>query len=96
MMRLIIGLSVATSVLAFPAPAIAQLHPGLCADRHYANGGQPNPIHLQEWENSAHQRHNVGCEACHGGNPDTAESFLAHQSIVRGHGPNSPNMRSSP
>src|SRR5574342_1362135 len=61
----------------------------LCADCHYANFGAPAPRHLSEWESSAHARANVGCEACHGGDPRTVEAFLAHQSIVRGTGPDS-------
>jgi hypothetical protein len=73
-----------------PAVAVAQLHPSLCADCHYTNGGRPNPSHLHEWDSSAHERAGVGCDACHGGNPNTVESFLAHQSIVRGRGVDSP------
>jgi hypothetical protein len=76
-------------VLCVPTIASAQLHRSLCADCHYANGGGPAPQHLSEWESSAHARANVGCEACHGGKPDTVEPFLAHQTIVRG-GANSP------
>lgn len=82
--------AVSIFLLSAPAPAVAQLHPSLCADCHYANSGKPNPIHLQEWESSAHQRARVGCDACHGGNPNTVESFLAHQSIVHGYRPESP------
>jgi hypothetical protein len=88
MTRAIVGL--AACLLLVPAGARAQLRPSLCADCHFANGGKPNPQHLYEWDLSAHQRAGVGCEKCHGGNPDTVESFLAHQSIVRGHGPESP------
>lgn len=72
------------------APAWAQLHPSRCADCHVANQGKPNPLHLLEWDNSPHERAGVGCEKCHGGNPDTFESFLAHQSIMRGRGPDTP------
>ena len=87
---LTITAALSVCLLSFPARAVAQLHPSLCADCHYANGGKPNPTHLQEWDASAHERASVGCEACHGGNPNTVESFLAHQSIVGGHGPESP------
>lgn len=89
MTRWITALSV-LCLLSFPARALAQLQPSLCADCHFANSGKPNPTHLHEWDLSAHQRAGVGCEACHGGNPRTVESFLAHQSIVRGRGPDSP------
>jgi len=81
--------------LCLPAPAVAQLRPSLCADCHFANGGKPNPTHLREWDNSPHERADVGCETCHGGNPRTVESFLAHQSIVRGPGPDSPIDRTN-
>jgi len=87
---LTIAAALSACLLSFPTRAAAQLHPSLCADCHYANLGKPNPTHLQEWDSSAHQRASVGCEACHGGDPNTVESFLAHQAIVRGYGPESP------
>lgn len=77
-------------VLWYPASAVAQLHPSLCADCHYANGGRPNPSHLHEWDASAHERAGIGCDGCHGGNPNTVDSFLAHQTIVRGRDVESP------
>jgi Cytochrome c7 and related cytochrome c/Cytochrome c554 and c-prime len=76
-------------------PGESSLHPSLCADCHYASGGKPNSRHWDEWNRSAHARANVGCEACHGGNPRTTEPFLAHQAIVRGFGPDSPVHRSN-
>lgn len=87
---LTITAALSVCLLSFPARAAAQLHPSLCADCHYANRGKPNPTHLQEWDRSAHERAGIGCETCHGGNPNTVESFLAHQSIVRGRGPENP------
>lgn len=87
---LTITAALSVCLLSFPARAVAQMHPSLCADCHYANGGKPNPTHLQEWDTSAHERAGIGCEKCHGGNPNTVESFLAHQSIVRGRGPETP------
>ena len=84
------SLGLAAAVTLWAATASAQLHPSLCADCHLANGEKPNPTHFQEWEHSAHEQANVGCEACHGGNPNTVDSFLAHQSIIRGFGPDSP------
>jgi hypothetical protein len=81
------------ALLACAGPAAAQQ--SLCADCHFANSGKPNPGHLFEWDMSPHARANVGCDACHGGNPKTVESFLAHQAIVRGHGPDSPVNRNN-
>lgn len=99
MTRLLLASCVAA--VSFAASAVAQtpaasgLHPSLCADCHYANGGKPNPSHWDEWYRSPHQRSDVGCESCHGGNPRTTEPFLAHQSIVRGFGTDSPVHRSN-
>ena len=87
---LAITAALSVCLLSVPAPVAAQLHPSLCADCHFANSGKPNPTHLHEWDSSAHERAGVGCEKCHGGNPNTVESFLAHQSIVRGRGPETP------
>jgi hypothetical protein len=83
------------ALLTMAAPAPAQQ--SLCADCHFANAGGPNPRHLHEWDLSAHGRAGVGCEACHGGNPTTVESFRAHQAIVRGRGLDNPvNRRNLP
>jgi formate-dependent nitrite reductase cytochrome c552 subunit len=85
----------ALALLLSAPPASAQQ--SLCADCHFANAGGPNPMHLHEWDLSAHGRAGVGCEACHGGNPKTVESFLAHQTIVRGRGLDNPvNRRNLP
>jgi cytochrome c7-like protein/cytochrome c554/c'-like protein len=81
---------VLSGALLAAAPATAQLHPSRCADCHAANQGKPDPLHFIEWHSSAHERAGVGCEKCHGGNPNTFESFLAHQSIIRGRGPETP------
>lgn len=78
-------------------PASAQLQSSLCADCHFANGGGPDPRHLSDWDLSAHGRENVGCESCHGGNPRESEAVLAHRSMVRGRGIDSPlNPRNLP
>jgi len=65
------------------AAAVAGAQPGSrCADCHYAQVSPPDPDHLLDWERSAHARHNVGCERCHGGNPRVFEPFLAHAGIL--------------
>jgi len=84
-----VGLALLALLLNAPT-AWAQMHPSLCADCHVANQGKPNPLHLLEWDSSPHARAGVGCEKCHGGDPNTVESFLAHKSIVRGRGPETP------
>ena len=80
----------AVACLLIAPPALAQLEPSHCADCHFANQGKPDPVHLLEWDASPHHRADVGCDKCHGGNPTTFEPFLAHQSIVRGRGPETP------
>ncbi len=85
----------AVCAVAAQTPSASPMHPSLCADCHYANGAKPNPQHWAEWSRSAHERAGIGCEACHGGNPQTTESFLAHQSIVRGVDRDSPVHRSN-
>ena len=51
-----------SGVLLIAAPCQAQLDRSLCADCHYANQGKPNPLHLLEWNSSAHEQAGVGCE----------------------------------
>jgi len=86
----------ALAALLTMAPS-ATAQQSLCADCHFANAGGPNPRHLQEWDLSAHGRASVGCEACHGGDPKTVDSFRAHQAIVRGRGLDNPvNRRNLP
>jgi len=92
----VVGLVVLSLSLS-ATPAAAQQQGSLCADCHFANLGGPDPRHLADWDSSPHGRNNIGCERCHGGNPTTVESFLAHQAIVRGRGPDSPvNPRNLP
>ena len=62
-----------------------------CADCHLANPDAPG--HLYAWERSAHGQNNVGCEACHGGDATTFESFAAHRGILNSGNPSSPVNR---
>lgn len=77
------------------APAAeAQLERSNCADCHYANPyTEPAQGHLNEWSRSPHGRNNVGCEQCHGGDPDTFERLQAHQDVLGGFNPSSPVHR---
>ncbi len=86
--------SLAIALLA-AAPALAQSQPSRCADCHFANPDAPGRAHLSEWDHSAHGRATVGCERCHGGNPNTFESFLAHQGMLSSQNPASPVHRSN-
>jgi nitrate/TMAO reductase-like tetraheme cytochrome c subunit len=74
-------LMAAIAVTAWTSPASAQQ--SRCADCHFATPNAPNPRHLADWDRSPHARNDVGCEKCHGGNPDTFERFLAHAPIIR-------------
>lgn len=71
----------------------AQTTPSRCADCHFANPRSVSRWHLSEWDHSAHGRASVGCEKCHGGDPSTFESFLAHQGILSARNPASPVNR---
>jgi len=75
------------------AEAHAQLRPSRCADCHFANPGSTSSWHLSEWDHSAHGRAQVGCEACHRGNPETFDSFPAHQGMLGPLNPASPIHR---
>ena len=62
-----------------------------CVDCHYANPDAP--CHLSEWKRSAHGRHDVGCEKCHGGDPTVYDAFRAHLGILGSRNPSSPVNR---
>jgi len=62
-----------------------------CADCHLSNPDAPG--HLYAWERSAHGQNNVGCDACHGGDPTTLDSFAAHRGILNSGNPSSPVNR---
>lgn len=71
--------------------AAAEAQQSRCADCHIANPqSDPYPEHLYDWEMSAHGRNDVGCDRCHGGDPTTFESFLAHKGILTSRNPASP------
>jgi hypothetical protein len=82
------------ALLLFDAPpALAQQ--SLCAGCHVTRPEAPAPEHLSDWDHSAHGRNNVGCEKCHGGDPGTVESLLAHQGVLNSRNPASPVHRSN-
>ena len=52
---------------------------------------------MYEWDFSPHRESRVGCEKCHGGNPNTFESFPAHVGVLNSGNPSSPvNRRNIP
>ena len=95
-LRRLLSVTAATAILgAVGTPAaLAQLNQSRCADCHFANPyTEPAQNHLHEWSLSPHRRGNVGCDRCHGGNPDTFESLQAHQGILGSQNPSSPVHR---
>jgi hypothetical protein len=82
------------------AAASAQAQTSRCADCHIANQQSAAPAwsgfalrHLQDWDFSPHSRNGVGCEKCHGGNPNTFEKFQAHRNMLPTSSPASPANR---
>jgi nitrate/TMAO reductase-like tetraheme cytochrome c subunit len=86
-----ISLALLTCLLGFAAPAVSQQ--SRCADCHFAQVDPPAPFHLADWDHSPHRQNNVGCEACHGGDPTTFESLLAHRDVLDSLNPASPVNR---
>jgi len=89
-------LGLALIALAVNAP-VAQAQGSRCADCHVANAPSPIPgwsgfalRHLQDYDPSPHSRRGIGCESCHGGNPNTFEKFLAHKDMLPPSSPASP------
>jgi hypothetical protein len=82
-----------TWMLAGAAGALAQDVPSRCADCHLSRPDMPNARHVSDWDQSTHARAGVGCDACHRGNPNTHEPFLAHQGVLRSSNPASPVAR---
>lgn len=81
MVRSIATLGVAVALLAIAAPARAQ--PSRCEQCHFANFFDvPAPLRLADWPESAHARHGVGCDRCHGGDPTTFVPQDAHRGIL--------------
>ena len=89
------ALAVVTCLLALATPASSQQ--SRCADCHFSRPDAPAPSHLADWDHSAHNRNNVGCERCHGGDATTFESVLAHRTVLNSMNPASPvNRRNLP
>ncbi len=81
-------------VLATAASAAPQQVSNRCAQCHFANlVDVPGAAHLSEWERSAHARHDVGCERCHGGDATTVHPVEAHRGVLDSRNPASPVAR---
>jgi Cytochrome c554 and c-prime len=77
------ALSTACLVVALAAGTAGAQTLGRCAACHFANYlSVPGASHLSEWAQSAHARAGVGCESCHGGNPNTVVPGEAHAGVI--------------
>ncbi len=84
----------AIALLLVTTPAGAQMT--RCASCHFANmAAVPAPEHLGEWQRSAHAKHDVGCDKCHGGDPWTYEPLVAHRGVLASANPSSPVNRAN-
>jgi hypothetical protein len=82
-MRSLVLVSIVALGIGGAASASAQQTMGRCATCHFANYlSVPGASHLSEWANSAHAREGVGCESCHGGDPNTVVPAEAHRGVV--------------
>jgi hypothetical protein len=88
-----VALLLAAALVLTGTPARAQVGRSLCADCHFSREAPFEQAHLDDWSSSPHGRLNVGCEACHGGNPNTLDRFSAHDAIRRSSNPASPVHR---
>ena len=87
-MRITIGIAALGFALA--ASSVAA-QPTRCAECHFANlSAVPSPSYLGDWEHSAHARHGVGCDRCHGGDPLTYQPTEAHKGVLNRTNQNSP------
>jgi hypothetical protein len=79
---------VVTMLLVLALPAFSQ--DSRCADCHFANPDAPSADHLNDWSRSSHAKSKIGCEKCHGGDPNTFEAALAHRGVLNSANPSSP------
>ena len=90
-MRPKLALALAGGLLGLVAAVPVSASPSRCVDCHTAIAGPPRVAsHFADWQQSAHARHGVGCERCHGGDPTMAEPQWAHRGILHSSRPNSP------
>lgn len=85
-MRGTTGAAVALLVLLAAGGASADAN--RCAECHFASFPHvPAPDALVKWDQSAHAKHAVGCDACHGGNPTTYQPLEAHRGVLNSRQP---------
>jgi hypothetical protein len=88
--RMNFALILAAGLFGLVGAASASASSSHCVDCHTATPGSPMvAAHLAEWQHSAHATHDVGCERCHGGDPEALQPQWAHRGIVHSSRPNS-------
>jgi hypothetical protein len=76
-------------------PALGFSQQSSCTTCHFST--EDSPGHLFVWDRSPHERNNVGCERCHGGDATSFDLLPAHQGILNRRNPASPiNRRNLP
>lgn len=53
-----------------------------CTSCHLERATVDTVLHVLEWHGSIHERHDVSCSACHGGDPAAFQEFQAHQGVL--------------
>jgi hypothetical protein len=80
-------------------PALAQAQENRCVACHFRIAVEEPGLsasridlsaHLDEWETSAHAAAQVGCDACHRGEPEATTLAAAHQGVLSSGNPASP------
>lgn len=94
-MRIAFALVVAAGLTGFFGGASASAA-SRCVDCHTAIHSPPSVAsRLAEWQQSPHAAHGVGCEQCHGGDPQQDQPQWAHRGILHSSRPNSPVNRAN-
>ena len=89
----VVGMVLTGNNLSFAQNSCASCHveqAGPASSREYDMVRPFGPAaiaHLDDWSRSAHRRAGVGCNACHGGQVGTYETFEAHQGILHSGNP---------
>jgi len=87
------GLLMAALALTHAHQALAQQ--GGCVGCHMSRPDIRGGRHVTERDTGPHGRHDVGCEACHGGDPTTLDPLRAHRGMLHRSHPASPVGRIS-
>ncbi len=94
--RLSCAVAVAIVSLMPCSTAASADQPNRCVQCHYANFFDvPASARLGDWEQSAHAKHGVSCDRCHGGDPTTFVPVEAHRGVLASRHSGSPVNRTN-